>query len=88
MFRKIKAPNGVADSIFLSPSLASGWHNLDKFGPMCRPFVAMMEYESACFLFQVLILVISKMHIYCDLSALFIIAPFKPQKYTKLMDVS
>ena len=37
MLRKIKTPNGVADSdFFLSPSLASGWHNLDKLGPMCR----------------------------------------------------
>jgi hypothetical protein len=88
MFRKIKAPNGVADSDFLSPSLASGWHNLNKFGPMCRPFVAMMEYESACFLFSSFDFGILKMHIYCDLSAFFIISPFKSQRYTKLMEVS
>ena len=59
-------------AIFLSPSLASGWHNLNKFGPMCRPFVAMMEYEWACFIFSSFDFGITrKMHIYCDLSAIF-----------------
>ena len=47
----------------------------------------MMEYESAFFFFS-FDFGILKMHIYCDLSAFFIISPFKPQKYTKFMDVS
>ena len=75
-------------AISLSPSLASGWHNLDKFGSMCSPFVAMMEYESVCFLFSSFDFGILKMHIYCDISAVFIVSPFKPQTYTKLMEVS
>ena len=55
------------------------WHNVDKFGPMCRPFVAMMEYESACFLFSSFDFGILKKHIYCDLSAFFIVSHFSLQ---------
>ena len=55
---------------------------------MCRQFVAMMEYEWACFIFSSFDFGILKMHIYCDLSAFFIISPFKSQRYTKLMKVS
>jgi hypothetical protein len=48
--------------------------------------VAMMEYEWACFIFSSFDFGITlKMHIYCDLSAFFIIPPFKPQRYTKFM---